>query len=73
MNDPIAILAEHVALTMPDSISGQLQLLEALRKVIKPEHAAWKNVCEHIHALKSAQRLQAELPLNFKPEAGRQP
>ena len=65
MTDCIAIIAEHVASTLPDSISKRLSVLEALRQLVKPSHPAYRPICEHIHALKSAQRLQAELPLNF--------
>jgi len=65
MSDALTIIMEHVARTMPDSISERLTLLEAQRSLLKPQHPAWKNICEHIHALKSAQRLQSELPLNF--------
>ena len=69
MSDALSIIMEHVARTMPDSISGRLTLLEAQRALLKPQHPAWKNICEQRHALKSAQRLQSELPLNFTKEA----
>lgn len=66
MTDSISILIEHVSNTLPDSISERLVLLEAMRQSIVAKHPAYKTVCEHIHALKSAQRLQSELPLKFK-------
>lgn len=65
MTDSIEILVRHVAATLPDSISQQLVLLEALRTTMKSSHPAYQVVCEHIYNLKSAQRLQSELPLKF--------
>ena len=65
MTDCIAILAEHVAETLPDSISKRLAVLEALRQLVKATHPAYRPICEQIHTLKTAQRLQKELPLSF--------
>lgn len=65
MNDPIAILAEHAAETLPDSISKRKLVLTAILKVIKPQHRAFKNLNAQLATLEAAEALQRDLPLMF--------
>ncbi len=70
MTDSIAILAEHVAGTLPDSIAKRKRVLIALRSVLKSNHRAYRPIGDQIAALEAVSQLQSELPLNFtKPEA----
>ena len=66
MSDPLSILVEHVAGTLPDSISKRLVVLTALRHVMKPTHPAFHQIGAQIKALAAVNRFQEELPLLFK-------
>lgn len=68
MTDPMAILSEHVANTLPDSLSKRLAVLTALKDVMKSTHRAYRPVCQQISALQNVMTLQTELPLSFQPE-----
>lgn len=66
MTDPIATLAQHVACTLPDSLSRRKAVLLALRAVMKSSHPACNDINHQIKALAAIEQLQAELPLHFK-------
>lgn len=66
MNDSIAILLEHVANTLPDSITERKKVLTALSRVLKSNHRAYRPVLDQIAALDAIAGMQAVLPLQFK-------
>lgn len=65
MNDVIAVLAEHAARTLPDSICERKRVLRALEKVLTEKHPALKQVRAQLAAIKAVDRLNEELPLHF--------
>ena len=65
MTSSIAILAEHVAGTLPDSITARKKVLVALLAVLKSNHRAYLPVRRQIKALEEIELLQRQLPLNF--------
>jgi hypothetical protein len=65
MNDHIAILAEHVAGTLPDSITRRIRVLQALLAVTTVKHPARPQIQEQLFNLQTIIRQQEELPLMF--------
>lgn len=68
MIDTLSTLANHVANTLPDSISARKEVLIALANVITSSHPAFKFVSAQLAAIETVERLQRELPLQFKPK-----
>ena len=66
MKDPIAILAEHAAGTLPDSITKRKSVLRAIQAVIKPSHPASRDVDLQLAALDEIAASQELLPLRFE-------
>lgn len=66
MTEPLQILADHVAETLPDSLSRRKTVLSALDRILKPGHPAKANVTAQISVLETLEKFQAELPLKLK-------
>jgi hypothetical protein len=65
MSNPIQILAEHAASTLPDSIVARKRLLRAIQNCLTDSHPGMKNVRKQLALLESMGTLQEELPLKF--------
>jgi len=65
VSDHQTILFEHVAATLPDSISGQKKILAALKHVLTRNHPARSHVTAQLSMLEAYEKFQAELPFKF--------
>lgn len=70
MTDSIAILATHVARTLPDSLVERKKVLVALSRVLKSSHRAYRPVLNQIAAIEAIEAMQTQLPLNFTNGGG---
>lgn len=69
MDDPLLVLAEHVARTLPDSITQRRSLLRALKSTLTTKHRAYDVVSGMLGGLDAHDELQRELPLLFTQKA----
>jgi len=63
------VLFEHVASTLPDSLSSRKRLLTALRHVLPRNHPAQPSISSQLASIDLLETLQSKLPLKFKKEA----
>lgn len=69
MTDSYAVIARHVAKTLPDSLAERKALLRALSHVLSANHPAATDVAAQLAHITALEKLQAEFPLRFRDTA----